>query len=142
LIAPETEMPPLDVVIPEIANAAMDRDHREEVRRLEEVAAAAARGEAETTLAAWRELVRFTREHFSREEAELGRHHYAALKVHAAEHRLLLTAMKEEEAALAETGDLARFRRYVEDAMPAWLSQHIGTTDAIAARFLAEHGAA
>lgn len=132
------------VALPDMGIAFMDRDHREELRLLEQVASAlwaAAHGaDRARVLPAWQALVRFAGEHFAREEEAMARLAYARIAVHAAEHRLVLAAMEEEAAALAQTGDVERLQGYVEQGFSAWLTQHVETSDAIAARYLLENG--
>jgi hemerythrin-like metal-binding protein len=131
--------------VPRVAVEFMNDDHREEAARLNAVAdaleaALAGRSDRAQVLIDWEELVRFTREHFAREERALSEAGYPLLRVHAAEHQLVLAAMKEEHAAVARDGDLQRLLDYVAQAMPAWFAHHVETTDGLAARWLANHG--
>jgi hemerythrin len=47
--------------------------------------------------------------------------------------------MEAEEVHFRETGDTARLRAYVREAVPAWFVSHIQSMDAVTAGFIAAH---
>ncbi len=139
-------MPQIDPAqLPELPVAFMNADHAREVQLVNDVEAALdAHGRGEGTLEHVVErlslLAVHTREHFLREEAMMRETRFPAYPVHRAEHDRFLAEMDAEVRALRERGDGPRLARYLSEKLPAWFLNHIGTMDAVTARFVAGQG--
>lgn len=120
----------------------MNADHEEEFRLLEQVGdaleaqGAGAAGEA-LVLERLALLAVHSRENFLREEIAMRAARFPDTEAHRAEHDKALAEMDAEVRRFRETGDRERLREYLLDAVPSWFETHIGTTDLLAARFLA-----
>jgi hemerythrin len=128
--------------IPQVALPFVNSDHREEGRLLNELAESieghrSGKVAVETVLHRFDELLTHTQEHFGREEAAMRESGFPPFPIHKAEHDRVLEEMEAEEVHFRETGDTARLRAYVRDAVPAWFVSHIQSMDAVTASFVA-----
>ncbi len=128
--------------LPQLPMAFMNVDHAREVRLVNAVEAAlAAHRRGEGTLAAVLEqlsvLAVQTREDFLREETVMREAAYPGYPAHKAEHDRVLADMDAEARAFRDRGDGERLSRYLAEALPAWFVNHIRTTDAATAAYLA-----
>jgi hemerythrin len=128
--------------IPQVALPFINADHREEGRLLNELFEAVeghrhGKVQVETVLHRLDALLTHTQEHFGREEAAMQEARFPPFPVHKAEHDRVLEEMEAEEVHFRETGDTARLRSYVRDAIPAWFVSHIQSMDAVTAGFIA-----
>jgi len=88
---------------------------------------------------AMRDLIAYTGEHFSREEAEMQRIEYVAALAHQAEHTKLLRQLVELKEMLDAGGRMNH--PAVADFLSGWLRDHILTTDMkLAATLKQQHG--
>jgi hemerythrin len=128
--------------IPQVAIPFINADHREEGRLLNELAEAIeghrkGKVAVETVLHRFDELLTHTQEHFGREEKAMQEARFPPFPVHKAEHDRVIEEMESEEVHFRETGDTARLRDYVRQAMPSWFVSHIQSMDAVTAEFIA-----
>jgi hemerythrin len=122
----------MNLNIPTLGVAAIDRDHRDAAELLE---AAAAPGADIKEMAA--RLLAHCREHFAREEALMAECGFFAAHCHAEEHRRVLA-----EAEAAALGREAEARDYVLGVFPRWLVEHAATMDTVTmSAWLAHKGA-
>ena len=119
-------------------NKLIDEDHRELVRLANPVLESIAlRHSGQVLSTALNELVAHTRDHFSREEAEMKRINFKDIDMHTAEHTTLLKQVQDMQKQL-ETGrkidqmDLYRF-------LTKWVKDHIRKFDAELAATLETH---
>jgi len=131
--------------IPQVAVAFMNDDHREEGRRLNDLAEAVkghrvGKVPVEAVLHRLEALFEHTQEHFAREDEAMRAAAFPPFSVHKAEHDRVLEEMEAEETHFRETGDTARLWKYVSEAVPAWFVAHIQSMDSVTAAFLAARG--
>ena len=135
-------MPVVDLdKIPQVPLAFVNDDHREEARLLNELADAVrghrdGRVAVETVIHRLEALFDHTREHFAREEDAMRRTGFPPYPMHKAEHDRVLEDMESEAQHFRETGDTARLRTYVREAVPGWFVSHIQSMDAVTAGFI------
>lgn len=126
---------------PRVESDFMNRVHDEEVAMLNRLAELVA--QRETNPAAQTEIdtllqdfLAHMRQHFADEEAMMRRIAFPPYPVHKQEHDRVL----DELARLAEQPDTREMERFLLEAVPAWLDQHVATMDMITARFLTMQG--
>lgn len=112
----------------------MDSTHQEFVELLKTVEDAS----DGAVLAAWRDLVAHTEEHFSREDHWMAQTRFAASNCHTMQHKVVLQVMQ-QGAAQGATGDLAMVRQMAKE-LAVWFPQHAASMDAALAMHLQRVG--
>lgn len=102
----------------------IDRDHRDAVRMMNQIAAA----EDGAVAALFAEFVLHMQEHFAYENGLMQTTAFPAQRCHEAEHVRVL-GLLDAIAAQVARGDLAAARRFCTDAGPAWFLDHRQTMD-------------
>ncbi|MBS97232.1 MAG: hypothetical protein CMI01_00950 [Oceanospirillaceae bacterium] len=103
-----------------IANAATDRESREEIGRL---------------LAA---LYEHCQQHFAHEEREMERVNFPALACHQGEHARVIAQMDQACRQWRAAGDVGHLYEYLS-ILPDWLRNHVATMDHVTAEFVSRH---
>lgn len=111
---------------------AVDRQHRELVRLVNEAHDAVAAGEdPENVRALVRRMADYAEAHFATEERYMAAHGYRDLERHRRDHAVFLARVEEYAARPPAAAELFRF-------LADWLSAHILEVDAALGRFLRE----
>ena len=106
----------------------IDGDHRKLIDRVNALFETMERGQDSRHMSkAMSDLVAYTEEHFSREEAEMERMQYVAALAHKSEHTKLLRQLVELNAMLDAGGKINI--PAVADFLGTWLRDHILTAD-------------
>ena len=82
------------------------------------------------------EMEKYTRSHFSTEEALMERAKYPALNDHRAEHLKFVAQVEQFKKDLAAGTDPMAVQAYLQD----WLTQHVKQIDTMYSEFLNSHG--
>jgi len=139
-------LPLIDLAsIPNLPLSAVNADHADEARLLNEAADAVDRYQAgtagrEAVIAALDALYAHTREHFGREEALMQSSSFPEASLHAAEHVRVLVELDAAERAFKDTGDATPLVKYLRDTA-GWFEEHLLSMDLATARFAKEWGA-
>jgi len=116
-------------------NALIDGDHSKLISLVNALIDAMAKAQANDVMStAMDKLIAYTREHFSREEAEMQRIQYVASLAHACEHVKLIEQLVELKAMLDAGGKINAVA--VASFLREWLCDHILKTDMKLARVL------
>ncbi len=117
----------------------IDDQHTILFEALNELHAAIQRGKAQAvTGTLLRNLLAFTREHFSAEEGMMASTHFSGLEAHREKHRDL-TRMVEDYAALNQRGQV-NLNFHQLNFLRNWLTNHILKTDREYVPWFKEHG--
>lgn len=122
--------------LPMVAMPQMNDTHLEEVILINRIDAAIAARDAERVGALLEELLAHTVVHFETEEAMMREQRFPPYLMHKSEHDRALGEMRIHVGAWKEQGDFALLERYIGDALPQWIVQHVGTMDMVTANFL------
>ncbi len=116
-------------------NALIDGDHRKLISLVNALIDAMTKAEARDGMRkAMDDLIVYTREHFSREEAEMQRVQYVASLAHTCEHAKLIKQLGELNTVLDAGGKINMVA--VASFLREWLCNHILTADMKLARAL------
>jgi hemerythrin-like metal-binding protein len=113
---------------------AMDETHQEFVALLGTVEAAG----DDTVLAAWRDLVAHTDDHFGREDQWMLATRFSSNNCHSSQHQAVLQVMREGQVR-GQAGDLALLRQMARE-LGVWFAFHAQSMDAALALHLRQIG--
>lgn len=85
------------------------------------------------------EILEHTRTHFAAEEREMAETGFPPFPVHQREHARVLAEMTQQAGDWQARHDAAALLRYVQEIIPAWLTQHTQTMDFVTANWVAAH---
>lgn len=122
--------------IPQVAMAAMNDVHREElniVNKLHSALVGENEGEVSILCSQW---LNHTKAHFDRENMMMEKYEFPAIHCHQGEH---IEVLKGLEAIISEwehTHDFKALTEYVSNVWPKWYVNHISTMDVVTSAFI------
>lgn len=119
---------------------AIDDHHRELLSRVGQLALALRRGDRGEVLHLVDFLRTYVNEHFALEEQEMLRTGYPRYAAHKAAHDRFVVQYQKLARSCAEQGATPELADHVQQAMTAWLQDHILTLDRDLATWLMERG--
>ena len=121
----------------------IDSQHKEWIKRLNDVSAAIQSGRGASRIAATLDfLVEYTQFHFGTEERFMTDHEYAELDAHKAKHQELTDTIKNLEQDFEEDGATQALATAINTFLTNWLVKHIREVDLRFGAFLKERGIA
>ncbi len=125
------------IAYPQVALDFMNRDHAEfaelHIKLLELLDSQAADTEVDALLL---KLAEHTRHHFAAEEQHMRDAQFPPYPVHKGEHDQVLSDMLDRIGQWQQHRDAAALKDYLEHALPAWFTHHVGMMDMVTARFI------
>jgi hemerythrin len=119
----------------------IDNQHREWIKRLNDVSTAVESGRGVSRIAETLDfLFGYTRFHFGTEERCMIEHEYPAIDLHRAAHLELTNTLKNLEKDFEEDGATPSLATAVNTLLANWLVRHIREVDGQFGAFLRERG--
>ncbi|BCG64307.1 MAG: hemerythrin [Methyloprofundus sp.] len=125
--------------IPQVAMAAMNDVHREELLIVNQISVAIAANDTDKISQLCQEWLAHTEAHFAKENAMMEKYNFPAYHCHHGEHVEALDGLTTIIKAWQENNDLQALSSYVRDSWPAWYVDHISTMDTITSAFIKQY---
>lgn len=125
-----------DEDIPQVAMAAMNDVHREELHIVNHVNAAILANDPIKISQLCQEWLEHTKAHFAKENAMMEKYNFPAYHCHFGEHVEALQLLESVITSWNDEKDLENLSQYIRDIWPKWYVTHISSMDTVTSIFI------